>query len=37
MPPSASPRLLPGSLGRLVLVVRVLCLLGVVTLIGVPL
>lgn len=32
----ASPRPLPGSLGRVVLVVRALCVLGVVTLVGAP-
>jgi hypothetical protein len=33
---AASPRSLPGSLGRVVLVVRALCVLGVVTLAAVP-
>lgn len=32
----ASPRPLPGSLGRVVLVVRVLCVLGVIALVAVP-
>ena len=36
MTPAASPRPLPGSLGRVVLVVRALCVLGVLTLVAVP-
>ena len=36
MSPSASPRPLPGRLGRLVLVVRALCVLGVLSLVTVP-
>lgn len=37
MPSPASPRPLPGSLARVVLVVRALCVLGVLTLVAVPL
>jgi hypothetical protein len=37
MTPSASPRRLPGSLARVVLVVRALCVLGALSLIAVPL
>ena len=36
MPSPASPRRLPGSLARVVFVVRALCVLGVVTLLAVP-
>lgn len=36
MPPSVSPRPLPGSLGRVVFVVRALCVLGALTLLAVP-
>ncbi|MGD9834772.1 MAG: DUF2975 domain-containing protein [Piscinibacter sp.] len=36
MTPSAPPATLPGSLGRVVLVVRALCVLGMLTLVAVP-